>query len=525
MKPAGVLLLIGLHAHAAQLAETFSTTTQKSAGTAIWNTALGAIHPSLYVTGYTGGVTPNVAMNIGDGRDGAFVRSRYAEFSQNGDLSGNIIRLSSSELNVTYFELEDGWFLEPVNNTALTIRSLTDVKIIGQIWCHGRNGSPDDGAGGGGAGGAGRCGGAAGGDGGDTGQPGQDGLDSTAPVTGGAGGSANGAGAGQDGGGGGAWNDNNLSLPENAPGFTNPTGGQDPGERGAVFNDPEFDDVVAGGAGGGGGGAGSTAAGGGGGGGGGVVIIHAGRNVDLGWASDPMDGFIYASGGSGGNSTGNGGDGAGGGGGSVQIFAAGTLTIHNNSGVGASQAVGGTGTARGGAGRNWLTGTSYVATGGFYDPLENSPVVPGDYVKYSTDPEYIETKSYDLGNTRSEVTAVTMSPASADFTLQWRGSNDDFASDDTGWSTNLAVLSQKRFIKFRFTIDSSSATAPTMLDSITLEYTPGRITRFEFESAAGCGRVSGSGGASTRSATWLLLLGAAGLLWRLRRRRKRNPAV
>lgn len=494
------LFLIGMayatfFSEAAQVSEAFSSRAQMVSATAIWNQALGVVHPTLKVTGYTGGATPDVAVNVGDGSHGAFVQSRYTSFSVNGDTTGNIIQLDTTvypELKVTEFVLESGWTLVPVGGNPLVIRSLSDVKIRGEIWCHGQDGSASSGATGG-AGGSGRCGGAAGGAGGNTGLSGIDGGDSTAPVTGGLGGTANGGGAGIGGGGGGAWN--LTSLAGNGPGFTGVPGSG--GERGTSSSDPEFDTLAAG-AGGGGGGAGSAGAGGGGGGGGGLVIIHAVRDFELGSSTDPNVGYIFASGGNGADSAGNGGGGGGGGGGSVQIFAGGVIRMYNvNTGMAAGRALGGQNpapnvAASGGSGRNWYTSVSFSG-GGFYDPAEEAPVIPGDFAEFSTAAQTVESGSYDLLNTLADVTSITTTPASADFALQWKGSSDNFASDDTGWSSSTAVLAQKRYVKFRFTVTNSSATAPTFLDAVTVSYAPGTRELFDFKSAAGCGAVNGGG--------------------------------
>ena len=170
-----LLFCLSARAGAEQVVETFSTKLKYVSGTAVWNQVLGLVHPTLRVVGYTGGSPTPIDLNLGDGSDGEFVQSRYAEFSQNGDVSGNKIRLDLSaypELNVTNFVLEDGWVLEPVGNAPLIIRSLSDVKIRGEIWCQGHDATVSTVAVGG-SGGAGRCGGAAGGNGGDAGQGGR----------------------------------------------------------------------------------------------------------------------------------------------------------------------------------------------------------------------------------------------------------------------------------------------------------------------------------------------------------------
>lgn len=485
-----ILIFIARIAVAESVTEEFTSRTHLASATAVWNQALGTVHPTLRVTNYTAASPPPVDMSVGDGSDGAFVESRYSEFSMNGDVSGNVIRLdlsTHSELKVTEFYLAEGWVLEPVGSQPLIIRSLSTVKILGEIWCHGHDGSASSGASGG-AGGAGRCGGAAGGAGGDTGADGANGGDSTSPVTGGKGGNFTG-GASVGGGGGGSWNV--TSLPGNGQNFSGTPG--DPGEKGTSSSDPEFD-TVAGGAGGGGGGAGTAGAGGGGGGGGGAVIIHAVGDFELGSSTNSNIGYIYASGGNGADSAGNGGPGAGGGGGSVQVFSGGTIRIYNtNSGLAASQAVGGrnpapTVGASGGIGRSWFSSIAYSGAG-FYDPAEESPVVPGNNVKYNTSSQQVVSTSYDLHSTLAEVLSVSTSPTSSDFLLEWAGSTDNFSSDDTGFTTSVAALNGKRYVKFRFTITTTAATSPTTLDAVTIRYAPGTRDEFAFKAAAGCGRV------------------------------------
>ncbi len=487
----GLALLLTLtQAHAATITEDFTSRARHGGGTAIWNHSLGVVHPTMSVRDYTGGGPFDPRdVDPGDGSDGAFVPSRYAEFSQGGDLSGNIIRLNKSELKVTEFLLEEGWILEPVNNDHLIIRSLGSVTIRGEIWCHGRDGG--DAVGGqGGAGGEPRCGGARGGNGGDTGANGEDGDDISAPdVTGGLGGANNGGGAGGGGGGGGAWNDASLSA--DGAGHSGFPG--DPGDGGASFNDPSFA-TIAGGAGGGGGGAGSTGAGGGGGAGGGVVIIHSVGDFNLGSPTNPNIGFIFANGGNGGSGSGNGGLGGRGGGGSVQVFSGATIRLYSNSGVGASQAVSGhlpTVGASGGIGRNWFTSIAYDFTLlGFPDPTENVPVIPGDNVFYNTAAEDVISTPIDLGNSRVEILGISTTPESGDFTLEFAGSSDNFVTDDTGWTSNLADIAGKRYVRFKVTI-TTNATNPTLLDAVTIQYLPGLVSDFEFESA-GCGRVDGN---------------------------------
>ena len=501
-----ILILVNHMALAAEVSETFSSRARLVAGsaTAIWNQALGKVHPTLQLENYKAGYTTPYLMDVGDGSDGAFNLSTYASFSQNGDISGNKIRLDRTEIEVTEFVLEAGWTIEPVVSSSITIRSLSSVKIYGTIDCSGRDGSNGSGATPG-QGGSGRCGGANGGAGGALNGNGTDGDDVIgSTVTGGGGGAHRGA-ATEAGGGGGGGAFNTSNPPGNGLHFSAPFG-----IAGNSSDDAQFA-VAGGGAGGGGGGGSDTNAGGGGGGGGGMVVIHAVGNVEIGQAPGSADGFIKVNGGRGGNTTGNGGPGGGGGGGSVQVFSGGTLSIYNPDGTGAGQALAGAaGTngvpnlaGQGGLGRNWYTSVVYdVGSTGFYTPSEEAPLIIGDWVRYSRDPQLVESTSFDLGSTLATVTTIATSPAVGAYTLRWAGSSDNFTSDSTGFTTDLSALGNKRYVKFQLSLENGSATAPVMVDAVTLTYSPRQMEEFEFQ-ATGCGRVAN--GASPTNLVWIFL--------------------
>ena len=76
------LLLLGSTSQASVISENFNTRTNYSSGTAVWNQALGKVHPSLHVTNYNGGPTL-YPYTVGDGSMGAFEPSTYANFSPN----------------------------------------------------------------------------------------------------------------------------------------------------------------------------------------------------------------------------------------------------------------------------------------------------------------------------------------------------------------------------------------------------------------------------------------------------------
>lgn len=479
-------LLFSIQAHSLEWQETFSTRGQLDSSSAVWNQALGKIHPSLRVMNFKSGFTP-LDFGVGDGSDGAFEPATYAQFSQNGDVTGQIIRLDTSlhpTLQVTRFELAAGWVLEPIGAAPLVIESLSDVIIEGEIRCQGANGTNSSGTTPG-LGGIGRCGGTDGGDGGAATQNGGSANDPDTLVTGGNGGEAL-ATSYVGGGGGGSWS--STSLPQNGV-----NGSGTSGRKGDSHSDPEF--LYKLGSGGGGGGSGSdTTAGAGGGGGGGVVIIHAVGDLNFGSLTNSTTGFIYVNGGDGGNANTLAGPGGGGGGGSVQIFVGGAINIYNTDAMGASQANGGLGGtnsgfaagASGGLGRSWLSSVTYNGVG-YYTPAEEAPVTSGN-VEFNSASQSVIFKSFDLMNTLAQINTVTISPNSADFSYTMAGSDDDFHSDDTGWTSDLARVAKKRYVRLKLTVTTSNVNTPTMVDTVNFQYSLGQKEDFKFE-AAGCGRM------------------------------------
>lgn len=500
------LFISAFSAHGDAISENFSTRSAFVSGTAIWNQALGVVHPTLQVMNYKPGFSP-LAVDIGDGSHGSFDISTYANFSVGGDISGNIIRLDLATypiLKVTTFHLAPTWRIEPVGDQPVIIYSMSDVTIEGEIHCEGQSGTNAVGTTPG-VGGQGRCGGLEGGDGAPQFGNGTNGGDASGLVTGGSAGNDTDAAATVGGGGGGGWN--NTSPAGDGVNAFGPFGGF----GGANDPDPEFTQLI-GGAGGGGGGGNDNFAGAGGGGGGGVVIIHAARDFNIGTSPSSATGFIYANGGGGGSSNVAGGPGGGGAGGAVKVFVGRTINIYNTGA--ASQADGGVGgtnslavpTANGASGRSWFSSVNYVATTGFYTPSEEAPVTPGN-VEFISTTQSVETASVDLLQSLAEVTALNVSPASADFLFEAAGSDDNFISDTTGWTTNLISLSHKRYLKMRISITTSDVNNPTMVDSVTLNYDSMARTNFKLE-AAGCGRVQRTGASTPDAAlpiTTLLL--------------------
>ncbi len=477
-------------AEASEVLETFNSRLNFASGTAIWNQALGKVHPTLQVANFYAAPPTPKQVEVGDGSDGAFDISTYARFSVNGDLSGNKIRLDTNVfpiLKLTSFHLAQGWVLEPVGDNPLIIYSLSDIRIEGQIWCNGHDGSA--GSSSPGAGGLGRCGGSAGGNGGALNTKGDDGLFPHPSLGGGQGGNATGAGI--SGGGGGSWNTTTLATVS-----SNATASG--GNPGSSSSDPEFN-FVFGGAGGGGGAGSISNFGAGGGGGGGVVILHAARDVNIGEAPTSTTGFILVNGGNGGSPANDGGAGGGGGGGGVQVFSGGTINIYSDSGLPASNANSGNGGTNtipstgglGGPGRSWFSSVAYNGIG-FYTPSEESPLLPGN-VEFSSATQTVTSQVIDLANRYVESSSASLLPGSSDYSIELAGSNDNFVSDDSGWTTNPALLRRKRYMKFRISITASNVSTPDMVDTAQIIYTPGEREDFSLK-AAGCGRIEGGGG-------------------------------
>ncbi len=169
-----VVLFIGNIADASVVvAEDFVTRAREQSTTFFHNRFFNRLEQAMFIEGYQlpfSSVSTNRALDLGDASHGAFIPSTYANFSQGGDLSGNIIRLDLAqfpELRVTEFILNAGWTLRPIGNSALIIKAHGNVSIFGTIDCSGsagQNGAALIGTLA--SGGIGRCGGRAGGSGG-----------------------------------------------------------------------------------------------------------------------------------------------------------------------------------------------------------------------------------------------------------------------------------------------------------------------------------------------------------------------
>ncbi|MDZ4661386.1 MAG: hypothetical protein SGJ18_07165, partial [Pseudomonadota bacterium] len=141
--------------------------------TGVWNTELQELHPTLQVENWDVGGGPGapININVGDGSDGPFIISTYANF---GTVSGNTVTLNTdikSTFNFTNFDLLNNYAIVPTGSQPLIIRSLSDVRLrdFAGIKCSGGDGEStkqnDSGGTSPALGGSGRCGGGNGGNG------------------------------------------------------------------------------------------------------------------------------------------------------------------------------------------------------------------------------------------------------------------------------------------------------------------------------------------------------------------------
>lgn len=512
-------------AMSAEVVEDFSTRTQRASGTAVWNQALGRLTPQVQVAGWDAGVPDDTTIDLGDGRHGAFNSTTWSRFATSIDTGAKIIYLNNSSddpFQFTSFDLPDTWTILPSGDKPLRIYVQGNMIVDGVINCSGDDGEASVGTGAtasAGDGGRGRCGGAAGGAGGSryVGPGTGSGVAGSTPdvqLTGGNPGITSVGGFGAGGGGGGAWTSLNIpNVPSTVSGA---------GARGTNFFDPGWDNFE-GSAGGGGGAGNANEAGGGGGGGGGVIDIHVGGDFTLG-----LNGLILANGGTGGNTPGEGGAGGAGGGGSIRTWVVGTMTLLGISPPGptvdaisahsGSSVTPGSGGGRGGsgwAGRTWVTVGNYVS-----DPTD--PVSVGPSSQLTMNPggegviEYIvttpttrvtaESVMIDTGSTLATFDSFNLVASDMNqVSLQFAGSIDGFESDTTGWISDISLLNNKRFVKFKILIDNNSAAVPVTVDSLTLNYTKGTKSDFDFKSS-GCGLVGGGGAPPPPMSLWMLLI-------------------
>jgi hypothetical protein len=495
-----LLLVIVIHgtAYPRQLGLDFVDSDRIESHTLVINRALGVLHPTLIAVGFGDG-TGQAHFSVGDGLMGSFTPERYSQFASLIDENSKYLEIDTDqypELDVTEFLLDEGWRLRPVGSRPLIIKSLSTIIINGFIDCSGESGQ-EGGAGIAGAGGTGHCGGGDGGRGGNIGQSGENG-DSASPLIGGGVGGNYTGGAAVGGGGGGAWNGSSLAG-------SGPNSSINGGTGGNSLSDPGFEHLF--GSGGGAGGSGTdTGVGGGGGAGGGLVILSAVSDIIVG-----ESGEIKANGGQGGSAQEDGGPGGGGGGGSIRVFSGREIQILNPDMSAAVQAIlgmGGTNSlaavgANGATGRNWFAGVTYNFVGQ-YIPAEEVTFIPGD-VEFTSEPEFLITNSYDLQSTRWAFNQAVLDPISTDYELSVRGSSDDFVSDDTGWTDNWSAVEGKRYLRFRLTVNNSLGAQPVFLKSVTLDYSPQDLNRFDFVSPS-CAIVSHHHNKGSRARALILLL-------------------
>ena len=514
-----LLILISLPSLADRVTLSFSSDAQKESSTLVWNTPLGRLHPPNQVVGYNvGGGATNVAIDIGDGSDGVFNESTYANFSVGGDTSGQVITVDTdtySELQFTTFDLASGWTLRGTGSQPLVIRVMGHMTISGTIDCSGEDGAdgnsdPNTGV----SGGTGVCAGADGGAGG-TGNGGSSvapgsGANINGSVTGGSGGATGDANGGVGGSGGGSFN-SNVAANQGVDVLNAPNG-----TAGSSTDEPEFS-TLSGGAGGGGGSdwdAGAATAqgsGAGGGAGGGVIILVAGGNIDLG-----TSGYVLASGGDGGSvdSPRLAGAGGGGGGGGVILFAVNRIQYDNSSlpRIRVGKGDGGSGNNASGGdganGRTWLIDSEGV-------PADNIEDIAGNFilfgeVGYQTGSYTATTTAFEILNRApsflSESLADTV-PSGSSFTLELAfGETSDF--DPSGLfadSSTIVGVQQDglRYVKARLSVTSSVADDPVLIESGDIEFSG--YLQEDFDLSTGCARVSGEEGSGSGGLMILLM--------------------
>ncbi|MCB0392362.1 MAG: hypothetical protein KDD58_13800 [Bdellovibrionales bacterium] len=504
MKPFSVLFLIFIFYHfvgAVEISETFDTTaTRGEISELIWNTLSGDLEPPIHIFNFNNGSgLESKNIDPGDGRHGVFDISTYANFSENGDVSSNVIRINTDQYPILYFksfDLQATWRIRPTGTQPLVIKVLGDMQIDGEIDCSGEDGEgisatltdlP--------LGGTGVCGGGKGGNGGNLVTPPTNGDPGGVDLIGGGAGPSIDLLKGQGGGGGGAYTDNLFTEVQD------PTDGDDSaagvgGLKGIQVADNAFR-IVGGGSGGGGGSTfsnatlGEDSVGAGGGAGGGIINI-----VVLGDVNISATGKVLANGGAGGgdNGTLRAGGGGGGGGGSISIFTPKNITVDGV--VEAKAGAGGlTNAANGGdggggsSGRTWLLDADALLGGGGDANVEpDAELASSGFVRYKTGEFVSESISYDLNNSHPLInSAILSADLLSDVTLQLAFSNSNNFSAPT-WET-FEGLSQvpSRYMRFRITLNNQSALNPNKVSAVTINYSP--FTEDDFEFTGACGKV------------------------------------
>ncbi len=488
MQKCAIILIASLFSLGAQArvlsVDLVNTSSIISSSDLIVNQEAGVLHPPLLITGYddgdAGDSDDDLELDIGDGSDGAFDSSTYANFASEiiaGSPTIIVLDLDTkNEFNFTSFTLDSGYTILPEGDQPLIIRSQGDVVVNGTIDCSGEDGENSVSGSSLQAGGEGRCMGRDGGRGASITENAEAGVDNN--IGGSGGGQATNTDSG--GGGGGAYNGvGNLAD----PGL-----GGNPGGAGTSSEDPEFSDVD-GGAGGGGGEDGSdSSSGGGGGAGGGVVLIYAYGDISIG-----SSGKIHANGGAGGgNSALNAGGGGGGGGGSIAMFSAGQI---DNAGeifvergaIGDSNSAGTGGL--GAVGRLWFTDIDGSITGTGTETFAGYTMAGDGSVVFDTGSFNVEVAEVDLLNTGPTLNGVT-----ATTSLQSGDSLDgDWASYETSGESSLTYntfssvvgSSVERFARVRLTLNTTSGSNPSTLTGFDINLTDLETEEFDFVAACG----------------------------------------
>lgn len=482
------------------LTEDFSSRSRFGSGNLVWNSSLGYLHVPLQVYQFNNGAYSNRIFSVGDGRHGSFDASRFSEFSEGRDLSGQVIRLNTDtypELQFTHFHLPSGWTLKPVGSKPLSIQVMGWMLIEGVIDCSGDagqnfNGDLNNPA----RGGEGRCGGGDGGDGGSLLSVAGSGATGGPVITNGhgpgidgptVGGAATGTSSG--GGGGGSYG----TGPDQALSGA----GTLPGAGGYYGKDPGFT-VIGSGFGGGGGDYNSTSAaiewtsGGGGGAGGGTISITAGGAITI-------SGQVLAQGGDGGGalSTFKAGGGGGGGGGSILMFSGGDVYLLSGMVVSADGGQGGAGGGapgqdggRGASGRTWLVGSSgdsiMVPPNAVYESPPSYLLDLGD-VRQQTGVFTVTSGAIDLGNSRPTLTSiadVSTVPGGAQVNVFYASHE---TPDEPASYNPVSSLPQKleRYFWFKVEVTNTLVAEKPIVTSLQVEGSGFRQEDFELQGACG----------------------------------------
>lgn len=508
-----------------------STSSTKSSGDLVLNLSNNTIHVPFEIRNFqpNGSGVQSTNISVGDGHDGVFDGSTYSNFSQNGDISGNTIRIDTdtyTDLQFTSFHLESGWTIEPVGSNPLIIYSQSTVQIDGTILCSGRDGQ---------AGNAdetiqvagvnGRCGGASSGAGGyDNGGAlvdASNGASGGASTAGGAGADSAGVAAGKGGGGGGGYSI--VQAGQNPTAGVNPDGGSG-GAAGTNFRNDEFT-IVAGGSGGGGGAGFRTgtalenSSGASGGSGGGVVLIRAYGDITV-----SATGTILAVGGNGGSITGGleAGAGGGGGGGSISLFSAANIVL--NGAVNANEGTGGTSTGtgnggKGGRGRTWVADVSGTASGGVVESPDTLLTQRGQIQSRNGNFSLI-TPSIDLRNSEPTLTSSSFTETMNGGTSSLEVASSLIESFTPTFKSiaSLTDSDKNRYWKLRVNINQDASGNISSISVVDLVYTP--KVEGEFNMVGACGLVKSSHDSNTSLPKFLFLFMMPLVLFFFLRRRK-----